>query len=153
MSWGANSSGQLGRGTVSESECEAKQVVGGETVVKVVGGGAHTLATTLDGHLLTWGSNSAGQLGLDGGGDMSVPTLVTLPKGVVVADMAAGWDFSVLVDTEGCVWTCGGNVWGQLGTWGEGCYSRAAKHRQNLFSDNLCPSCSDKRTMPASCWM
>ena len=121
MSWGANSSGQLGRGTVSESECEAKQVVGGETVVKVVGGGAHTLATTLDGHLLTWGSNSAGQLGLDGGGDMSVPTLVTLPKGVVVADMAAGWDFSVLVDTEGCVWTCGGNVWGQLGTWGEGC--------------------------------
>ena len=134
MSWGANSSGQLGRGTVSESECEAKQVVGGETVVKVVGGGAHTLATTLDGHLLTWGSNSAGQLGLDGGGDMSVPTLVTLPKGVAVADMAAGWDFSVLVDTEGCVWTCGGNVWGQLGTWGEGCYSRAAKHRQNLFS-------------------
>ena len=116
VSWGANSSGQLGRGTVSEAEFEAKQVVGGEKVARVVGGGAHTLATTLSGGLLAWGSNSAGQLGLGGGGDMLVPTSVPLPQGLVVADMAAGWDFSVLVDTEHNVWTCGSNAWGQLGS-------------------------------------
>ena len=101
---------------MSEAEFEAKQVVGGDGVTRVVGGGAHTLATTSSGGLLAWGSNSAGQLGLGDGGDILVPTSVTLPQGLVVADMAAGWDFSVLVDTEGNVWTCGSNAWGQLGS-------------------------------------
>ena len=45
-----------------------------------------------------------------------VPTQVPLPQGMVVADMAAGWDFSVLVDTQHNVWTCGSNAWGQLGS-------------------------------------
>ena len=139
VSWGANSSGQLGRGTVSEAEFEAKQVVGGEEVARVVGGGAHTLATTFSGGLLAWGSNNVGQLGLGGDGDMLVPTSVPLPQGLVVADMAAGWDFSVLVDTEGNVWTCGSNAWSQLGG-GVRSDESEAKHvfSQNLFSEKIC---------------
>eukprot|EP00090_Calanus_glacialis_P002688 TRINITY_DN12012_c0_g1_i2.p1 TRINITY_DN12012_c0_g1~~TRINITY_DN12012_c0_g1_i2.p1 ORF type:complete len:126 (+),score=17.52 TRINITY_DN12012_c0_g1_i2:343-720(+) len=115
FAWGANSHGQLGLGTVSEQEGVPVEV--GEPPVlhgvKIVGGGGHTLLRDGEGRLFATGWNKAGQLGL---GHTEVITLFTKVDVVdKITDMAAGWDFSLLVTQAGNVFSSGSNSFGQLG--------------------------------------
>ena len=120
--WGANSSGQLGIGRETEAEWEAEEVVvplqEGEVVDMMAGGGSHTLLLTTTGRLLGCGSNTSGQLGL--GREVQTQAtfgpLPSLPSEASLVSLAAGWDFSLLLDSEGGVWAAGSNAWGQLGT-------------------------------------
>lgn len=60
--WGANSSGQLGTGTVADVLSPVGLSLS-SSPVKVVGGVSHTMAMCEDGSVRTWGSNDYGQLG------------------------------------------------------------------------------------------
>ena len=115
FAWGANSHGQLGLGTVSEQEGVPVEV-GEHPVhggVNIVGGGGHTLLCDGEGRLFATGWNKAGQLGL---GHTEVVTLFTKVDVVdKITDMAAGWDFSLLLTESGNVFSCGSNSFGQLG--------------------------------------
>ena len=85
FAWGYNDCGQLGVGDADQSRVPTL-VTGlqGEQVVHVAAGESHTICTTADGSVFTWGNGSDGQLG-DGRSDFEydwewdedrVPTLV-----------------------------------------------------------------------------
>ena len=135
LAWGANSCGQLGLGCATEVEAKPREVqlgelLEGETVVEVVGGGAHTLLLTSYNRVLGCGSNISGQLGL-GTLDRQLEFHVLGGEVGRVVTAAAGWDFSLLVNSEGAVWGAGGDAWGQLG-----------RSQGNLCGDGVSPSSS-----------
>jgi len=94
--------------------------VGRHVAVKAAAGLSHTLALTVDGRVLAWGSNSHGQLGVQG-----LPTgcdahaVRPLPvkgalRGEAVSDVAAGAEHSLALAAGG-IFTWGSNAGGGLG--------------------------------------
>ncbi len=68
----------------------------------------------MDGTLLAWGNNSAGQLGIGSTTNQQTPVRVVGLTGVVAA--AAGGNFSIALTADATVWAWGDNAFGQLGT-------------------------------------
>jgi hypothetical protein len=76
-------------------------------------GGAHSVALKADGTLLTWGDDSAGQLGVGRTLGSTTPTRVSAISGVTA--VAAGATHVIALKSDGTVWTWGDNSDGQLG--------------------------------------
>jgi alpha-tubulin suppressor-like RCC1 family protein len=125
--WGFNSSGQLGDGTTGFGTLN-NTVVGADTVslpVAVAGGRSwksissgyrHTCALATDGTAWCWGEGTQGQLGNGGTGNVSVPTMVTMPASVTFTDISAGAEHTCAVAAStGAVYCWGSNGSGQLG--------------------------------------
>ncbi len=124
--WGNNEFGQLGNGgtessqvptpvcLVAEHRCKAENRLGYPTEVKAIAAGeAFALALRTDGSVVTWGENSAGQLGDGNESQSDLPVSVKLPERAVA--IAAAGKHSVAVLEGGEVWTWGANGSGQLG--------------------------------------
>jgi alpha-tubulin suppressor-like RCC1 family protein len=111
-SWGRNSEGELGIGTVAVQSVPA--TVNGLTGVRAVAAGSlHNLALLSDGTVKSWGYNNAGQLG-----DNTVTTRttpVTVSGLTNVEAIAAGGYFSLALLSDGTVMAWGTNTNGQLG--------------------------------------
>lgn len=125
--WGANSYGQLGIGTRCEqidtpikipipSGCDI-----GSATLQIAGGGGHTLlADASKERLFAVGWNNKGQLGLSDNEDVESFKEVNLGllEGngrKLVKKVACGWDFSFVLFSDGTVFGCGSNAFGQLG--------------------------------------
>ncbi|XP_016519904.1 secretion-regulating guanine nucleotide exchange factor isoform X3 [Poecilia formosa] len=116
--WGANSYGQLGQSHVDDqcvpwlSDSSALQ---DRTVRVVDGGGGHSVVLTVEsGEVFVCGQNHRGQLGL--GHSTDVSTLQLCPVlNHRVANVACGWDFTLLLTDSGQLLACGSNAFGQLG--------------------------------------
>src|SRR5262245_491751 len=63
VSWGANTYGQLGNGTVTPHHTP-EPVAGLSSVVQIEGGREHGLSRTADGSVYAWGWNRSGQVGI-----------------------------------------------------------------------------------------
>ncbi|MBN8458912.1 MAG: choice-of-anchor D domain-containing protein [Verrucomicrobia bacterium] len=93
----------------------------GKTVVSIAAGLEHSLALCSDGTVAAWGYNDHGQLGDNTTFDSSVPVAVNTTAGVSalagkkVVAVAAGYDFSLAVCTDGTVAAWGNNGYSQLG--------------------------------------
>jgi alpha-tubulin suppressor-like RCC1 family protein len=96
----------------------------GVTFTALSAGYEHSLALDATGHAWAWGANSNGELGIGsttgpdncGGYACSTkPVPVPLPKGVTFTAIAAGYDDSLALDTNGNAWAWGYNFYGQLG--------------------------------------
>jgi alpha-tubulin suppressor-like RCC1 family protein len=113
IAWGSNSSGRLGIG--SGSPTMPVVIPGLTNAAKVATGSYHTLVAKADGTVVSWGSNSAGQLGngIVGGSGYDTPAPVSGLTNVMA--LAAGYDHSVAVKSDGSVWTWGDNTDAQLG--------------------------------------
>lgn len=98
--WGCNEGGILGIGSgVAKQLTPTRVETDGKKVQHVAGGWKHFLAVTVDGELLSWGSNEYGQLG-DGTKTLRrVPTVRRLP-GDVKADVVAAGSYHTLVLAE-----------------------------------------------------
>jgi alpha-tubulin suppressor-like RCC1 family protein len=112
---GQNTSGQLGNGTTTANNVLTR--IGTDTNWKSVSaGGSHTIALKSDGSLWTWGVNTYGNLGL---GDLGSGTNRTAPTrvgtGVNWKSIGTGGQFTLTVASDGSLWTCGYNIYGQLG--------------------------------------
>ena len=118
FAWGDNADGQLGAGDREERRMPTL-VTGlqGKQVAHVAAGSNHTICTTTDGFVFTWGGCDCGKLGLgDDRSDKLVPTLVggeLLNKTGV--EVAASDYHSACVAEGGSVYSWGDNDAGQLG--------------------------------------
>jgi alpha-tubulin suppressor-like RCC1 family protein len=111
VSWGSNTYGQLGDGTVAPHHVP-KPAAGLSSVVQVEGGREHGLARTASGDVYAWGWNRNGQIGI-GSTANQVRSAALVMTGAV--DIAAGHYSSYAVKADGSVWAWGKNALGQLG--------------------------------------
>lgn len=113
--WGGNGSGQLGNGSSTASRSSPETISGGGTTwSEIACGYTHAVATKVDGTLWTWGSNSAGQLGIGAGASRSSPGTVA-GGGTTWKIPGAGGSHSAGIKTDGMLWSWGSNTNGQLG--------------------------------------
>jgi len=116
--WGANGSGELGRGTFTETEFVSTQTPGVVTglsgATAIAAGAYHTCAIVAGGTVKCWGSSAFGSLG-NGmvGPDAAVP--VTVPNLSGVVSIAAGWYVTCAVLADGTVQCWGDRNSGVLG--------------------------------------
>lgn len=111
--WGHNLFGGLGDGS-TETRLEPVRV-DLDNVVEVTGGGGHSLARTADGALWAWGRNDRGQVG-DGTFETRLsPVRVQGLDDVEIDSFIGGYFHSLVLATDGTVWTWGNNDSGQLG--------------------------------------
>jgi alpha-tubulin suppressor-like RCC1 family protein len=129
--WGRNELGQLGNATLNGSaygDCAAASLpvryepTGASGLVSIVTRQTFMIALRDDGSVLTWGSNSDGQLGyaaeLDCGSAGAspcrrLPTVVPGISGAIA--VAAGFNHSLVLLSDGTVMSFGQNTRGQLG--------------------------------------
>jgi len=111
--WGSNSYGQLGVNT-STNFTSPVQVGGSAWYLENVGY-YHSLAVLSNGVLFTWGNNSYGQLGLNTSSIYSSPIQTTFITSANWGAVAAGNFHLAAVQSNGTLWTWGGNSYGQLG--------------------------------------
>jgi len=109
--WGANSNGQLGNGTTTDSEFPVQVI--SANVQAIAAGSAHTCAITTSGSLLCWGDNSHGAVGDGTTADRWTPVQVQgLSTGVQAVTNGA---FCTCAIANGAALCWGWNVSGQLG--------------------------------------
>jgi len=118
ISWGGNYYQQLGTGsnqTYSSLLVPVNYTFSGN-ILKLVAS-YHVLILTSTGNLYSWGANMYGQLG-DGTTQQSstpVPVNTSFLVGKTVAEISVGSYHSVVLTTDGTVFTWGDNFQGQLG--------------------------------------
>ena len=119
--WGYNSFGQLGDGTIVNKSSPGSTAGGGTTWRQVSAGkatttGSFTAAVKTDGTLWTWGSNYGGVLGNAGTNSQSISSPgTTAGGGTNWASVASGYYNIQATKTDGTLWSCGYNAYGELG--------------------------------------
>lgn len=112
FSWGANSSGQQGDGSTTGYRAMPVPVTAVTNAVAVAAGQHHSLALTNTGHVVAWGANANGQLGLATTTTQPTPTIV--PSLSDIAGIAAGSTHSFAWTTSGVLYAWGSNTSGKL---------------------------------------
>ena len=86
---------------------------------QVSAGGSHTLAVSAVGELYAWGCATNGRLGLGEdvawSGQVTAPALVELPGHARVWQASAGGSHSLVIATDGALFSWGNGGYGQLG--------------------------------------
>ncbi len=148
-SWGGNGNGQLGDNTTTYKSIPVRVQKTG-TIWKAVSAGilAHTVAIDRDGSLWTWGINGNGQLGDGTTAHKSTPVRVQqkTEEGAFEDNttkwkaVAAGVYHTVGIDSDGTLWSWGGNGNEQLGDGTNGSKSIPVrvqkKTEEGAFEDN-----------------
>ncbi|CAL9187518.1 unnamed protein product [Musa hybrid cultivar] len=114
-SWGAGTDGQLGTGTLEDQHLPQPLPHLPTAVSRVACGGAHAVALTGDGKVLTWGRGTHGQLGHGKFESCSRPKPVKFLESLTMSYVSAGWNHSGFVTDTGCLFMCGDGSFGQLG--------------------------------------
>ncbi|GMP94143.1 hypothetical protein CsSME_00043705 [Camellia sinensis var. sinensis] len=124
-SWGAGTEGQLGTGKLQDEHLPlllllqlplSSAAAGGAVPISLLScGGAHVIALTTGGRVLTWGRGTSGQLGHGEMVNCLHPKPVQLLETLIVTHVSAGWNHSGFVTDPGCLFTCGDGSFGQLG--------------------------------------
>ncbi|EYU28697.1 hypothetical protein MIMGU_mgv1a008743mg [Erythranthe guttata] len=117
-SWGAGTDGQLATGILQDEHTPQllrplSSSLG--LVTSLSCGGAHVIALSSGGRVLTWGRGTSGQLGHGEMVNCLHPKLVNAFQDSVVTHVSAGWNHSGFVLENGAVFTCGDGSFGQLG--------------------------------------
>ena len=114
--WGYDNDGQLGDGRkITTATPTLALLPAGFTAAAIAAGGYHTLAMGAHGGLLSWGYNVDGQLGDGTKTTTGKPINVVMPTGVTATAIAAGLYHSMMLGTDGNVYSWGYNLYGQLG--------------------------------------
>ncbi len=115
--FGHNGCGQLGYTTSDSYNSTPQKIPGVAGISAIAAGGYHTVLLDTAGRVLTFGMNTYGELGYSNNINTSnanpFPMFVT--TSTQVKAIAAGDNHTVLLDSDGCVWTFGSNEYGQLG--------------------------------------
>jgi alpha-tubulin suppressor-like RCC1 family protein len=124
--WGFNANGELGNNSLNASGVPVQVKDPSDSsgylthVTSIAAGLNHCLALKSDGTVRAWGLNGGGQLGNNSINVSSVPVQVKDPSDssgylTHVTVIAAGWDHSLALKSDGTVRAWGDNSVGQLG--------------------------------------
>jgi len=111
MGW--NAFGQLGDGTINDTNRPMQLLA--SNVTAIAAGDSHSLFLKKDGSLWAMGYNKYGELG---DGIENYPPYTNRPEKIVaggVMTIAAGFNHSLFLKTDGSLWAMGYNEYGQLG--------------------------------------
>ena len=116
-SWGEGENGILGHGDGQEQLLLPKKVeaFAGQRVVAVSAGYAHSLATTADGAVWSWGRGACGRLGHGDEQDQLLPRKVEALAGQRTVAVEAGYFHSLAITADGAFFTWGKGEHGCLG--------------------------------------
>ncbi len=110
------SGGKLGDGTETSSTYPRTVALpAGRTAISIDAGNDHTCAILDDSSAVCWGLNAQGQLGDGTTTNSTTPVYVSMPAGLGVAEISAGWKHTCAVATNGSVYCWGNHVEGALG--------------------------------------
>jgi len=118
FAWGWGLYGNLGHGDNKDrlSPTEVKWLTDSGVFIKTVAcGWRHSCAVTDNGELYTFGWSKYGQLGHGDNEISDKPKVVAALKGRVVVAVSGGWRHTMASDSEGNVYACGWNQYGQVG--------------------------------------
>lgn len=112
-SWGRNTYGQLGRVTQNDEHIPA--LIDGLDEIKTIAAGyQHTLVLKKDGTVWAFGQNMSYQTGYPR--QLYIQkTPYEVPSLTGIVSVAAGFNYSLALKSDGTVWAWGGNSSGQLG--------------------------------------
>jgi len=114
---GDNSSGQLGTGNTNSSATLTLMInTTGKTPSSISCGDRHTIVLMTDGTIYGCGVNFDGQLGKGNTTDTTTLTLMTNTTGKTPSSINCGLYHTVVLMTDGTIYGCGNNSYGQLGT-------------------------------------
>ncbi|XP_015894882.2 ultraviolet-B receptor UVR8 isoform X1 [Ziziphus jujuba] len=118
-SWGAGTDGQLGTCKLQDEHfpqlLHLPSLSSAGPISMLACGGAHVIALTSVGKVLTWGRGTSGQLGHGDTVNNPHPKPVVFSESCFVTHVSAGWNHSGFVSDGGSVFTCGDGSFGQLG--------------------------------------
>lgn len=113
--WGWNNSGQFGDGTDTDSEIpKLVSELSFINVIAIAAGAEHSLFLGSNGQVFACGNNSDGQLGNSSNLESNLPVQVGVSFTDITAIAARG-GCSMLLKSNGTVFTWGDNFFGQLG--------------------------------------
>lgn len=110
---GLNNYGQLGLNDTTNRSTFTQVNI--NNVKQIVCGNYHTIILKNDGSIWSCGYNGSGQLGLGNTANKSTFTKVTTNVNNDVKQIACGQNCTFILKTNGSVWACGYNSYGQLG--------------------------------------
>lgn len=120
--WGSRDAGVIGDGQHPKRHGESgppattpARVPDASGVVQVSTSGAHVLALTGEGRVLSWGSNLYGALGRPPRQELPMDQAAEVPGLADVIAVAAGNGVSTALKKDGTVWVWGANWHGQFG--------------------------------------
>jgi Regulator of chromosome condensation (RCC1) repeat/Ankyrin repeats (3 copies) len=87
----------------------------GESVVQVVASKYHSMALTKHGHVYGWGHGRSGRLGLGDEAARPEPVIISKLMDFKVCMIAAGENHSMVITSDGGVYSWGSDRFGQLG--------------------------------------
>jgi len=125
MTFGRNDKGQLGLG---DTEIRTTPVVvsalKGINIVAAACGRSHTLFLSSEGMVFSCGDNKMGQCGTNQQSvhQITTPVRIAFKENKPIVKMACGGEFSMIVDTDGKLYSFGHPEHGQLGHNSEGKY-------------------------------
>jgi len=132
--WGQGTSGQLGNGSISNSNLPVDVTGLTSGVASISAGGSHACAVTSSGGAKCWGNGSLGRLGNSSSSNSSVPVDVFgLTSGV--ASISAGGSHTCAVLTTGGARCWGNGADGRLGN-GDTTGSRDRPQSVSLYGTN-----------------
>lgn len=143
-SWGYNWDGECGNGNRDEQLTPYKiNGFNNKKVIAISCGGAHSMALTESGEVFSWGYNGDGQLGIGNNDNQNKPIRVINLYSVNITKIAAGDRHSLLLSSNGEIYTFGRNHYGQLGIGNEEHQNEPVKMSnsvkfKDIFSTNLC---------------
>ncbi|XP_038704342.1 ultraviolet-B receptor UVR8 isoform X5 [Tripterygium wilfordii] len=118
-SWGAGTDGQLGTGRLEDEHLpqllRLPSLPSCGCVSMLACGGAHAVALTSVGNVLSWGRGTSGQLGHGEMVSWLQPKPITSLESHKITHVSAGWSHSGFVSDTGLLFTCGDGSFGQLG--------------------------------------
>ena len=123
-SWGENVNGLLGTGDAMPALSPVlvetwRTPMEGKKIVQISAGGAHSMALDSEGNIYAWGWGGEGQLGNGENNNSNVPILVkkegTGLEGKTIKKVMAGGMFSMVLTSDGSLYSWGKNSYGQIG--------------------------------------
>ena len=118
-SWGKNTAGQCGHGNLGECNVPRKIAeLADKIIVDIAGGWDHALACTNAGEVFSWGCGYEGTRPVLGHGSkvrQHTPKRIRRLQGLRIIKVAAGYDHSLAVTSDGEVYSWGSSNMGQLG--------------------------------------